>query len=108
MEVNLNVAGAGTIDIGANCLIGFGVLTRTADYIFSYFNNLKRKQGHDPKNIIIEDDCWLGAKVVVLGGVRIGKGSVLGAGLIITNNIRTRIVAVDVPARVIKSRIIHE
>lgn len=102
--VNLNSACGGTIDIGADCLIGPGVLMRTADHVFSDPNNLIRKQGHDPKNIIIEDDCWLGANVVVLGGVRIGKGSVIGAGSIVTKNIPSMSIAVGVPAKVIKSR----
>ena len=104
MGVNLNSAGGGTIDIGADCLIGPGVLMRTADHIFSDPNNQIRKQGHDPKNIIIEDDCWLGANVIVLGGVRIGKGSVIGAGSIVTKNIPSMSVAVGVPAKVIKTR----
>ncbi len=104
MGVNLNSACGGTIDIGANCLIGPGVFMRTADHIFSDPNNLIRKQGHAPKNIIIEDDCWLGANVIVLGGVIIGKGSVIGAGSIVTKNIPSMSVAVGVPAKVIKSR----
>ena len=35
--------------------------------------------------IHIEEDCWLGGNVTVLPGVRIGKGSVVGAGSVVTN-----------------------
>ncbi len=50
--------------------------------------------------IIIEDDVWLGVNVIVLDGVRIGKGAVIGAGSVVTNDIPANAIAVGVPARV--------
>ena len=102
--VNLNASVGGIIDIGANSLIGPGVMMRTANHIFSDTDCLIRNQGHDSKDIIIEDNCWLGANVLVMGGIRIGKGSVIGAGSIVTKNIPPMSVAVGVPAKIIKSR----
>ncbi len=61
-------------------------------------------QGVTCKGIVIEDDCWLGFGVKVLDGVTIGKGSVIGAGAIVTKDIPPFSIAVGVPARVIKSR----
>ena len=89
---------------GVNCLIGPGVMMRTANHAFSDINCLIRNQGHDPKDIIIGNNCWLGANVIVLGGVRIGEGSVIGAGSIVTKNIAPMSVAVGIPAKSIKSR----
>lgn len=54
--------------------------------------------------IIIEDEVWLGYGVIVLSGVRIGKGAVIGAGSVVTHDIPDGAVAVGVPARVIKMR----
>lgn len=34
--------------------------------------------------IVIEEDCWLGGNVTVLPGVRIGRGSVVGAASVVT------------------------
>ena len=104
MGVNLNASVGGMIDIGANCLIGPGVMMRTANHVFSDINCLIRNQGHDPKDIIIGDNCWLGANVIVLGGVRIGEGSVIGAGSIVTKDIAPMSVALGIPAKSIKSR----
>jgi len=57
-----------------------------------------------PKKIVIEDNIWIGAGVRILGGVRIGTGSVIGAAAVVTKDIPPMSVAVGVPARVIKSR----
>ena len=54
--------------------------------------------------ITIEDHVWLGVGVIVLSGVRIGKGAVVGAGSVVTGNIPDGAIAVGVPARVVKMR----
>jgi acetyltransferase-like isoleucine patch superfamily enzyme len=54
--------------------------------------------------ITIEDDVWLGVGVIVLDGVRIGKGAVIGAGAVVAHNIPDGAIATGVPARVIKMR----
>ena len=38
----------------------------------------------DGAEIGIEEDCWLGGSVIVLPGVRIGRGSTVGAGSVVT------------------------
>ena len=60
---------------------------------------LKTKGG-----IVVGDDAWLGFGVVVLDGVRIGKGAVVGAGSVVTRDIPDNAIAVGVPARVVKMR----
>ena len=54
--------------------------------------------------IVIEDDVWLGFGVIVLDGVRIGKGAVIGAGSVVTKDIPEGAIAAGIPARVIKMR----
>ena len=54
--------------------------------------------------IIIEDEAWLGFGVIVLDGVRIGKGAVVGAGAVVTRDIPADAIAAGNPARVIKMR----
>ena len=50
----------------------------------------------------IEDDVWLGANVVVLKGVTIGKGTTVAANSVVTKSIPPRVIAAGVPARVVK------
>jgi acetyltransferase-like isoleucine patch superfamily enzyme len=54
--------------------------------------------------IIIEDDAWLGAGVIVLDGVRIGQGAIIGAGAVVNRDVPDGAMAVGVPARVVKRR----
>ena len=54
--------------------------------------------------IIIEDHAWLGVGVIVLSGVRIGKGAVVGAGSVVSDNIPDGAIAAGAPARVVKMR----
>lgn len=64
---------------------------------------LKTKGG-----IIIEDDAWLGFGVIVLDGVRIGKGAVVGAGSVVTHDVPDEAIVAGVPARLIKTRASEE
>ncbi|WP_104546869.1 transferase [Chroococcidiopsis sp. TS-821] len=54
--------------------------------------------------IVVEDDAWLGFGVIVLDGVRIGKGAVVGAGAVVSRDIPDNAIAVGVPARVVGMR----
>lgn len=52
--------------------------------------------------VVIEDNCWIGGGVIILPGVKIGKGSVIGAGSVVTKNIPENSLAVGNPCRVIR------
>ena len=66
--------------------------------------------GHDPENleqhvggsIVVGDECWIGAGALILSGVSIGQGSVIGAGAVVTKDVPPNVIAVGVPARVIR------
>ena len=51
----------------------------------------------------IEDDVFIGAATIVLPGVTIGKGSIVGAGAVVTHSIPAGVVAVGNPAKVMCS-----
>ena len=54
------------------------------------------------KDVHIEEGVWLGAGVIVLPGVTIGKNSVIGAGSVVTKDIPANVVAVGNPCRVMR------
>lgn len=57
---------------------------------------------HDAK-IIVEDNVWLGANVIVMPGVTIKEGSVIGAGAVVTRDTEPFSIYVGVPARKIRT-----
>lgn len=56
------------------------------------------------EKVIIEDDVWLGRNVVVMPGVRIGKGSICAAGAIVTKDVMPYSIVGGVPAKLIRKR----
>lgn len=64
-----------------------------------------RLQGReDGLPVVIEDDVWLGARVIVLPGIRIGRGAVIGAGAVVAKDVPPFALCVGNPARIIKFR----
>lgn len=58
----------------------------------------------DNQEIRIEDDCWLGARVMIMPGKTIGRGSILASGAIITKDVEPYSVMGGNPAKLIKKR----
>ena len=61
-------------------------------------------QGCASRSVMIEDDVWLGAHVVVLPGVTIGRGAIVAAGAVVTQDVVPMSVVAGVPARLISVR----
>lgn len=80
-------ASFGKIVIGNNCSIASNCVLRAANHNFQNPNKLIIEQGHDYGEIILEDDIWIASNSVITANVRIGKGSVIGAGSVVTKNI---------------------
>ncbi len=99
------VAGPGNVKIGKRCLIAAhsGIFANSHNYADP--SRYIADQGVTCKGITIEDDCWLGHAVTVIDGVTIGKGSVIGAGAVVTKDIPPYSIAVGTPAKVIKTRL---
>ena len=55
-------------------------------------------------NIIVEDDVWIGSNCVILSGVKIGKGSIVGAGSVVTKDVEPYSIVGGSPAKLIKYR----
>lgn len=62
-----------------------------------------REQGITAKGILIEEDVWVGSGATILDGVRIGKGSVIGSGSVVTKDVPSYSMVLGVPAKVVKS-----
>jgi galactoside O-acetyltransferase len=99
-NVNLTFVDDVEIRIGDGVMIAPGVtLTTTGHPIHP---DLREDFRRFSEPITIEDRVWIGSNVVVLPGVRIGYGSVIGAGSVVSRDIPPMTVAVGVPCRVVR------
>lgn len=96
--------GGGFIEIGKKVLISPGVIITTQGHFFQKTDRFMKDQPTLVAKIVIEDDVWIGANATILPGVKVGKGSVIGAGSIVNRDIPEYSVAAGVPAKVIRNR----
>jgi acetyltransferase-like isoleucine patch superfamily enzyme len=96
-----SIAATRLVRIGDDCMLGTHVLMMDND--FHRMEPDRRTEMPESKPIIVENNVWIGGRVIVLCGVTIGHDSVIGAGSIVTKDIPPLALAVGSPARVIKS-----
>lgn len=88
--------------ISSGCIIipGSHKLTVGVPFYFSTVNHLNDEEG----DVIIEEDCWIGAGCILLPKCHIGRGVVVGAGCLVNNDIPPYAVVVGVPAKIIATK----
>jgi acetyltransferase-like isoleucine patch superfamily enzyme len=69
-----------------------------------FMTEVSVKRPDDDLGVLIEVDVWIGSPAIVLRGVRIGRGSIVGAGSIVTNDVPPYAIAVGSPAKAVKFR----
>ena len=103
--IGINCEVIGPVTIGENVLMGPEVIIYTKNHKFDDTNLPIIKQGYEKiMPVTISDDVWVGRRVMIMPGVRIGKGCVIAAGAVVTKDVPSFSVVGGVPAKVIKSR----
>jgi len=92
----------GPIIIGNNVILAQNIVASGLNHQYKNIDIPIYKQEITTSKIIIEDDCWIAANVVITAGVTIGKHCVIAAGAVVTKNIPPFSVAAGNPAKVIK------
>lgn len=59
-------------------------------------------------DVVIEEGCWIGTRAIILKGVTIGRGSVIGAGAVVTKDVPPYSIYVGVPSSRIFRRFTDE
>ena len=80
----------GGIEIGNDVSIAHNVTLMSFNHGFSDMKIPIKEQTTEIRPIVIENNCWLGAKAIILGNTTIGTGSVIGAGSVVTKNIEKK------------------
>lgn len=98
------VTTGGGVSIGDRVLIGYRTQIISANHIVPPLPDKIFGAGHEKKSVTIEDDVWIGASCIILPGVRVGRGSIVAAGSVVTKDVPPFVYVAGVPAKIVKSR----
>lgn len=93
----------GPVNIGNNVNLAQGVVVSALNHNFEDTTKRIDEQGISTKQIVIDDDVWVGANATILQGVHIGRHSVVAAGAVVTRDVPEYSVVGGVPAKVIRT-----
>lgn len=105
-DVNTNVqlgAASGRLIIGNDVMIAANVVVRAANHATARGVPMKSQRSVGGE-IFIEDDVWIGSNAVITANVRIGRGTIVGAGAVVTKSTEPYSIVGGVPARKIGER----
>lgn len=107
-RVSLNrgttINAGGGVFLGDDVLIGPNVIIYSQNHAYGARDLRINSQGYSFGSVNIGDDVWIGAGVIVLPGVTIGKGTVVGAGSVVTKPLPEYTLCVGNPARPVRPR----
>jgi acetyltransferase-like isoleucine patch superfamily enzyme len=96
--------GHGGIRVWRDVLLANDVQLICGNHTFARRDVPIRAQPTEERPIVIEDDVWLGASAIILGGVTVGQGSVVAAGAVVTHSLPPYSIARGVPAQIVGER----
>lgn len=104
--IGINCKLYGKITIGDNVMMGPDVNIYTTNHNFKDITVPMREQGFEKERpVIIGNDVWIGSRVTILPGVKIGNSSIIGTGAVVTKDVADYNIVGGNPAKVISNRI---
>lgn len=97
------VSGA-SLNIGKDCLMSSEIVIRTHDHHHIFHADTHERLNY-PRNVVIEDCVWISHRVSVLAGTKIGRGSIVGTGAVISGEFGDHQIIVGCPAKVIREHV---
>ena len=92
----------GPVTIGSHVNLAQGITVTALNHNFENTNERIDLQGVTTKQVVINNDVWIGANAVILPGVTIGRHAVVAAGAVVTTDVPENTVVGGVPAKIIK------
>ncbi|MBR3133121.1 MAG: acetyltransferase [Clostridia bacterium] len=104
-QLGINCKVDNDLIMGKYVLMGPDVVIFSTSHEYKDINiPMMNQGGKERKKVIVGDDVWIGTRVIILPGVKIGNHVIIGAGSIVTHDIPDYSVAVGSPARVVRDR----
>lgn len=98
LSTGVRISASRSVTIGRSCWIGDDVIIMDTDHHGADDRNAEPKIAA----VVIDEGAWLASRVIVLKGVRIGRGAVIAAGAVVTKDIPEYTLAAGVPAQVVR------
>jgi acetyltransferase-like isoleucine patch superfamily enzyme len=112
-NVNLGVrpilmADLSSIQIGNHVMFGPEVVLigggHNSTVVGRFMATVHEKTGNEDLGVVIEDDVWIGARAMILRGVRVGRGAIVAAGAVVTKSVPPYAIVGGNPAQIIRFR----
>ncbi len=96
------LGGAGGLEIDEDTIIGQYFSAHPENHIFKEEGKPIRYQGVSRQGIYIGKNCWIGSKVTILDGVKIGNNCVIASGAVVNKSFDDNLLIGGVPAKILK------
>lgn len=95
------ITAGGGVRIGNYVGIGAGAKIWSVNHKYEDPDVPWLEQGWEYKEVVVEDDAWIGANAFIMPGVTVGKGAIISAGTILSKSVPPYSIAAGNPGRVI-------
>jgi maltose O-acetyltransferase len=94
----------GPLIIGNDVMMGPDVMIFTQNHGFDRLDIPMSKQTGEKRAVVIKDDVWIAARVIILPGITVNRGAILAAGAVVTKDVPEYAIVGGNPAKVLKFR----
>ena len=92
--------------VGNDVMMGLEVLILGVKHKYKNSNLSPIDQGYEKVDpVVIKDSAWIGARVIILPGIKVGENSIIGAGSVVTKDVEKNTIVGGVPAVLIKKKL---
>ena len=99
----LKIDGDGAVNIGDNFHSGQEILIMTRNHNYEG-NKIPYDETYIRKEINIEENVWIGSRVIIMGGITIGEGAIIATGAVVVKDVPKYAIVGGNPAKILKYR----
>ena len=98
-----HIGASGGVRIGEDVIIGPYLLVHSQSHNYEDTDKPIREQGTTQAEVVIGDNCWIGSRVTLLAGTKLGPRTIVAAGAVVRGEHPGGEILAGVPAKAIKS-----